>query len=107
MKKIYRGVLSPDDANVVEVRLKGKWHPLAMHHAITTPVGFAWGYAGTQPAQLAMSLLGDCLGDSVAFNHWENFMDEQVRHWGATWQLTEDDVREWFDRQGRETGRPR
>lgn len=61
-----------------------------------SPDHFDWGYAGPGPAQLALAILADCLGDVTgqAFYHWfkheviallptKNFVldVEDIRHW--------------------------
>ena len=59
-----------------------------------SPTGFEWGYGGSGPAQLALALLADCLGNDVeAVLLHQDFKREVVaslRYPG--WQLTEDDL---------------
>lgn len=39
-----------------------------------SPDGFAWGYEGSGPAQLALALLADATGDDVlAMTHYQTF----------------------------------
>lgn len=38
-----------------------------------SPTGFAWGYEGSGPAQLALAILADCAGDRLALMHYQEF----------------------------------
>lgn len=57
-----------------------------------SPAGFNWGYGGSGPAQLALSLLADALGDNWALILYQDFK----REWLST--FTKDEVS--FDRWG-------
>src|ERR1700743_377654 len=43
-----------------------------------SPTGFEWGYAGSGPAQLALALLSDCLGEENAAVEWHHDFKAQV-----------------------------
>lgn len=55
--KTYHG-----DASV-NVTVDGRPLPLRLDLANHSPTGFGWGYGGSGPAQLALALLADHLGD--------------------------------------------
>jgi hypothetical protein len=58
-KKIYRG----EPGGTVKMILpSGKSRPLR-HMVLHSPSGFAWGYGGSGPADLALSLLCDVLDE--------------------------------------------
>ena len=58
--KTYRGIAG--NSNVLVYPSYGSPYPL--HHVIYhSPTGFAWGYGGSGPADLAMSILADHLGE--------------------------------------------
>jgi hypothetical protein len=61
-----------------------------------SPTGFERGYAGSGPAQLALALLADCLGDDdEAIEGRHDFKDAVVAglsHSG--WTLTDEEIRE-------------
>ena len=61
-----------------------------------SPTGFEWGYAGSGPAQLALALLADCLGDDeAAVELHQEFKSAVVAGLSfAGWTLTEDEIRE-------------
>ena len=61
----YRGFIDPTgDRKVVKV-VEGEATPLPLRLDLAnhSPTGFAWGYGGSGPAQLALALLADVLDD--------------------------------------------
>jgi len=64
-----------------------------------SPSGFEWGYAGSGPAQLALALLADCLGDDQEAVEWhEDFKAAVVAGLQfAGWTMTEEEIRETLD----------
>jgi len=61
-----------------------------------SPSGFEWGYAGSGPAQLALALLADCLGDDeAAIEAHHDFKDAVVAGLPyAGWILTEEEIQD-------------
>jgi hypothetical protein len=61
-----------------------------------SPTGPEWGYAGSGPAQLALALLADALGDDdKAQDCYQQFKFKVVgRLPHDRWELTEDDIRQ-------------
>lgn len=59
-----------------------------------SPTGFEWSYAGSGPAQLALALLADALGDEdkALTLHQAYKQDVITRLPQLEWQLTEQDV---------------
>lgn len=58
-----------------------------------SPTGFAWGYGGSGPAQLALALLMDALGDQdMALTHYQEFKRDHVARWNSTWSITAEDI---------------
>jgi hypothetical protein len=61
-----------------------------------SPSGFEWGYCGSGPAQLALGLLADHIGDDIeAFNLYQRFkwlvvVQLPVRNWKLTSQDIDD-----------------
>jgi tetratricopeptide (TPR) repeat protein len=69
--------------------------PAALHDlGCLSPSGFAWGYRGAGPGQLALALLADTLGDRFALAYWDRFRDELISCLGFLWPftLTSDDI---------------
>jgi len=61
-----------------------------------SPTGFAWGYNGSGPAQLALALLMDALGDAeLALKHYQDFKWKVVAGWHGRWSITAKEIREF------------
>src|SRR4051812_21955507 len=63
--KRYIGERTPDGCTVTVVDARGETRPLDPRHDLRNHslTGFNYGYAGSGPAQLALALLADGLGD--------------------------------------------
>lgn len=61
-----------------------------------SPNGFEWGYSGSGPAQLALALLADALGDdNTAWSLHQDFKRNVVAILPrAGWKLTEEEIRQ-------------
>ena len=58
-----------------------------------SPTGFEWTYEGHGPAQLALALLADHLGDDArAFALYQPFMRAVVAELDNSWELTSADI---------------
>lgn len=59
----------------VYVAERGKRRHLAPRHDLRnhSPTGFAWGYGGSGPAQLALAILADVVGDTDALAWYQPF----------------------------------
>lgn len=60
-----------------------------------SPGGFAWGYTGSGPAQLALAILLDYLGDEqMALAHYQAFKTSHVSSWPqeGAWELGADEI---------------
>jgi hypothetical protein len=82
---------SPESVRRLDPRLD-----LANH----SPTGFAWGYGGSGPAQLALALLADVLGDDeAALRYHQEFKFKVIGRLpqNAPWTLTEQDIRDNFN----------
>lgn len=55
--------------------------------------GFEWTYEGDEPAQLALALLADHLGDDArALRYYDAFMREVVAYFENDWCITSDEI---------------
>jgi hypothetical protein len=53
-----------------------------------SPTGFAWGYGGSGPAQLALALLADALGDDErALALYQDFKWRCVSRFAREWRI--------------------
>jgi hypothetical protein len=79
-----------------------------------SPDGFAWGYGGSGPAQLALALLLDACDERTALRFYQRFKWDVVAVWpiDGSWELTEDQLKHWVsmrrtaDRAEDERSRP-
>lgn len=88
--KVYRG-----DRTLDGVKVTADGEPLDPRTDIKTisENGFEWSYEGVEPAQLALAILADHLGDDrEALAKHEAFMREIVANFNNEWEMTEEDV---------------
>ena len=114
MSKTYEGMLNgggfPAPVIVSEVRDDGIGirRPLKPRLDLFnhSPDGFAWGYGGSGPAQLALALLADVFhgepeGDAHAVNLHQNFKFAMIgpldQKTGFT--MTEEEIKRWVDQE--------
>ena len=73
---------------------------LLRHVEMHSPTGFEWGYAGSGPADLALSILVDYLGNEEAAEDLRGVFKEEVisRLPSTAWMLTEDALAAFFHR---------
>jgi hypothetical protein len=85
----------------VWVRTGDVREPLDPHLEVMnkSPTGFAWGYGGSGPAQLAFALLAAVIGVERARNPelFQRFKFEVVAKLDPDkgWKLTEDEITNW------------
>jgi hypothetical protein len=88
--KIYRGGRSLEGA-IVTVAEGEQTRRLDPRYDLArlSPTGFEWTYEGAGPAQLALALLADHLGDSAAaLRLYQPFMRAVVAELDNSWELT-------------------
>jgi len=63
-----------------------------------SPTGFEWGYGGSGPAQLALAILADFLGnDHLALKLYQFFKNDVITKLPYEgWILEEDEIRRWI-----------
>jgi hypothetical protein len=69
--------------------------PLRLDLFNHSPTGLSWGYTGSGPAQLALALLADALGDDdLAVRLHQDFKFKVVACWpeGERWWITADQI---------------
>lgn len=74
MRRTYVGLRTPDGAVVVYHDAGEDYsHPLPQRRDLRdhSPTGFEWGYAGSGPAQLALALAADLVGDDAALRYYQ------------------------------------
>lgn len=100
----YRGVISeptewqvffqlPDDVET------DTWRPLPLKLELRnhSPTGFAWGYPGSGPSQLALALLCMELGEMPALELYHRYKDEVISHLDQDkgWWMNSSDIHRW------------
>jgi hypothetical protein len=73
--------------------------PLCLGLANHSPDGFAWGYQGSGPAQLALALLVHASGcDNLAMLLYQEFKREVLCRFGQNtgWCLTREQIVQWM-----------
>jgi hypothetical protein len=96
MKK-YVGVVERPGRKFVLVDVDGMATalPRVFRHS---PDGFEWGYGGSGPADLALSILVDAVGKEKAERHYQRFTWDFVALWGqAGFEITEADVKVYVE----------
>jgi len=111
-EKIYRGVRhadggcevcvdEPSVANPFRSAAKSS-HPLPLHLELRkhSSTGFAWGFDGSGPAQLALAILMDATGEpALALSHYQEFNASFVSVWGESWSITQTEIHSFLAAQ--------
>ena len=88
--KTYRGGRSLDGAVVT---VDGRPLEPRLDLKRLSPTGFEWTYEGAGPAQLALALLADHLGDDgEALRLYDPFMRAVVAELDNSWELTSPEI---------------
>lgn len=83
------------------------WQPLSPKRSQKvrnhSPTGFSWGFGGSGPAQLALALLLDVVGEEEARRHYQAFKWDVVSTWpqDGPWEISADEIRRWVGMQRR------
>lgn len=64
-----------------------------------SPTGFAWGYAGSGPAQLALALLLEETTAETAQDFYQTFKAEVVARWQDSWEITSAEICDWINKE--------
>jgi hypothetical protein len=87
-------VMREDEAGI------GRPLPLRLDLANKSPTGPEWGYGGSGPAQLALAILADALGDHQAQRHYQQFKWAMIATLpGDAWELTREQIQDWIAQQ--------
>lgn len=82
--------------------------PLRLDLANHSPDGFAWGYSGSGPAQLALALLADYYAHAGVIDstlgHYQAFKAEVIAPLAQDegWRLSDEQITDWLRRKWRE-----
>lgn len=98
--KRYKGKLKGEGAGGQAITVQENGRVYALKHIVRhSPDGFNWGYGGSGPADTALSILADCLGPEQANRLYQPFKWDFVSGWGSEWSITEEEIREWIEKE--------
>ena len=101
--KTYRG---KREGHVIVVTVNGIPLDLRLDLWNHSPTGFEWGYCGSGPAQLALALLADHLGDHAAVALHQDFKQAVIAHLDQRgWTLTSEQIGAAIDSLRAQTGK--
>lgn len=63
--------------------------------------GFAWGYIGSGPAQLALAMLAHATDDETALRYYQKFKSKVISQLDteSPFEIEKKDILEWIQRQ--------
>lgn len=100
----YIGVIDSPGEWHVDIEFDGERRPLSPAPSLRlvnhSPDGFAWGYGGSGPAQLALAILYDVTSDArLSLDLYQDFKRDVVARWDMDegWELDLKDVRKWIE----------
>jgi len=95
--KIYKGQKSSMGPNSVAVVFPDHSRPnyLLPHIVRHSPDSFNWGYGGSGPADLALSILTDFAGRDFAELHYQKFKNDFIAPAGIELMITDSMIEEW------------
>ena len=65
-----------------------------------SPDGFAWGYSGSGPAQLALAILLEVSGKKeIALRNYQDFKSKYVSSFPSEFSITVDEVKKWLEQK--------
>lgn len=64
-----------------------------------SPDGFQWGYGGSGPADAALSILHDCVGEKDANNFYQEFKWDFIAGAGNKLKIKEEDIKSWLQKK--------
>jgi hypothetical protein len=109
--KRYVGERAPGGVTVAVIGADGRSGPLAPRYDLRnhSPDGYNFGYGGSGPAQLALALLADALGDDGrAQRLYQDFKWKVIgRLDGDRFELTDEGIRQTVAELEAERGRSR
>jgi hypothetical protein len=102
--KRYFGVRAEEGVSVFKEAKDGRIVPLPMRNDLRnhSPTGAEWGYGGSGPAQLALAILCDAIGEELALGHYQDFKFAVVSRFKRDqWEMSGDAVQAWYQQNRR------
>jgi hypothetical protein len=106
MNRKYRGLASATDCRVLVIdgdAMKSRPLPLRKEVRLHSEE-FAWAYQGSGPAQLALALLCDAVGERRAKPLYQEFKRQRIAtlEEDQDWEMTQADIVAWVEQQERQ-----
>ncbi|MGH2331772.1 DUF6166 domain-containing protein [Thermoanaerobacter mathranii] len=99
--KTYKGRRNHNGIEVTVLDTNTNEETPLTHIVKHSPTGFEWGYGGSGPADLALSILADTVGYKTAQNFYQIFKWEIVANFPyEEWQITEEEIKEFLKQKG-------
>lgn len=102
-RKTYAGFKFPDGRKEVKVIAMLEGRPLyevPLKHIVRhSPTGFEWGYGGSGPADLALSILTNAFGKAIAEKYYQKFK-VIVASLDDNWSLDIEDIKDFLKNEG-------
>jgi len=93
--KTYHGTNEGVGGQSITVTDGDKTYPLP-HILRHSPDGFQWGYGGSGPADTALSILTDCIGEEEANKFHQGFKFDFIAPAEKELKIKEEDIRAWL-----------
>lgn len=99
--RIYRGIIPAEMSWDVILREWGHEKRLNPRYDIAnhSPDGYAWGYGGSAPSQLALAILVDVIGRERAVPFYQRFKFAKIATLpqDEEWTMTAREVQAWYE----------
>ena len=95
---IYHGFIARMDQGCLVTKDSVELSPARSQAVVNhSPNGFAWGYGGSGPAQLALALLLEETSETVALGLYQSYKWEVVAKLPVFWEITSQEIKDWVD----------
>ena len=94
--KIYYGYNTGPGSQVVWVITPKDEKYILKHVCRHSPNGFQWGYGGSGPADAALSILHECVGERDANDFYQDFKWDFIAGADSKLEIKEEDIRTWL-----------
>lgn len=98
--KTYHGINQGVGGQTITVFEGTKTYPLR-HICRHSPDGFQWGYGGSGPADTALSILTDCVGEAKANKYYQDFKFAFISGAINELEITEKQILNWLKKMRR------
>jgi hypothetical protein len=96
--KVYKGYRTSSGPVIIKSTegKTGQEVEALKHVVLHSPTGMEWGYGGSGPADLALSILTDLLGGPMARRYYQQFKFDFVAGFKDNWTISADEIRKWL-----------